>query len=141
MFLDKYGSKKILVYSLILNTDQQQPLQLLNSKSKMNVVDSNVNLNITTTTQNITASNNNSTRRGLLNLNHHKHLESGGGNTRRNNKLLTDDHRFTSLEHTLIDVLIAAHSKNFKPGIYSSLSDLVSMFGNIGKKDRQWCQG
>jgi len=54
-------------------------------------------------------------------------------------KGLADDHRFTSIEHTLIDVLIAAHSKTFKPGIYSSLSDLVHMFARIGKKDRGWC--
>lgn len=54
---------------------------------------------------------------------------------------LAEDHRFTSLEHTLIDVLIAAHAKVFKPSGFSSLSDLVRMFESIGKQDRGWCSG
>jgi hypothetical protein len=49
------------------------------------------------------------------------------------------DFRYTSLEHTLIDVLIAAHSKNFKPSLYSSLSDLVRNFHSIGRHDWNWC--
>ena len=54
---------------------------------------------------------------------------------------LPPEHRFTSLEHTLIDVLIAAHAKVFKPSPFSSLSELVKMFEHIGKKDRGWCKG
>lgn len=54
---------------------------------------------------------------------------------------LAEDHRFTTLEHTLIDVLIAAHAKVFKPSGFSSLSDLVRMFEGIGKSDRGWCAG
>lgn len=52
---------------------------------------------------------------------------------------LPEDHRFTSLEHTLIDVIVAAHAKVFKPSAYSSLSDLVRMFETIGKRSRGWC--
>ena len=52
---------------------------------------------------------------------------------------LTEDHRYTSLEHTLIDVIIAAHAKEFKPSGFSSLSDLVLTFESIGKRDRGWC--
>jgi hypothetical protein len=48
-------------------------------------------------------------------------------------------HRFSTLEHTLIDVLVAAHAKVFKPSAFSSLSDLVFMFESIGKKNRLWC--
>eukprot|EP01038_Epipyxis_sp_PR26KG_P011993 gene11993-16056_t len=50
-----------------------------------------------------------------------------------------EEYRFTSLEHTLIDVLIASHARIFKPSQFSSLSELVKMFEMIGKKDRGWC--
>jgi len=53
---------------------------------------------------------------------------------------LAEDHRFTTLEHTLIDVIVAAHAKIFKPSGFSSLSDLVKMFESIGKQSRGWCQ-
>ena len=52
---------------------------------------------------------------------------------------IPEDYRFTTLEHTLIDVLIAAHAKSFKAAMFSSLSDLVSIFANIGRKDLGWC--
>jgi len=52
---------------------------------------------------------------------------------------LAEDHRFTTLEHTLIDVIIAAHAQTFKPSSFSSLSDLVRMFEHIGKRERGWC--
>lgn len=54
-------------------------------------------------------------------------------------KDLPEDHRFTNLEHTLIDVLIAAHAKEFRPAVYSSLSDLVKMFSIIGRETWGWC--
>ena len=54
---------------------------------------------------------------------------------------LPGDHRFTTLEHALIDILIAAHAKNFKAAMFSSLSDLVATFKDIGRRDRGWCQG
>lgn len=57
-----------------------------------------------------------------------------------NNGSVASDHRFTTLENTLIDVLIAAHAQTFKPSAFSSLSELVMMFNRIGKKDRGWCQ-
>lgn len=53
---------------------------------------------------------------------------------------LPSEHRFTNLEHTLIDVLIAAHAKEFKGSGYSSLTELVNMFDYIGKHDRGWCK-
>lgn len=52
---------------------------------------------------------------------------------------LAEEHRFTTLEHTLIDVIIAAHARDFKPSPFSSLSDVVRMFEHIGKQDRGWC--
>ena len=42
------------------------------------------------------------------------------------------DHRYTSLEHTLIDVLIAAHAISFRAAAFSSLSELVWMFRSTG---------
>lgn len=59
--------------------------------------------------------------------------------TASNRSALAADHRYTSLEHTLIDVLIAAHAGTFKPSSFSSLSELVRMFDFVGKKDRGWC--
>ena len=53
---------------------------------------------------------------------------------------IPSDIRHTTLEHTLIDVLIAAHAKEFKPAIYSSLSDVVKIFKNIGRNEFGWCK-
>jgi hypothetical protein len=52
---------------------------------------------------------------------------------------LPADTRHTTLEHTLIDVLIAAHTKEFKPAIFSSLSDVVKLFHTIGRNEWKWC--
>lgn len=49
------------------------------------------------------------------------------------------EHRFTSLEHTLVDVVIAAHAKYFRGTPFSSLSDLVAIYNTIGKKWWAWC--
>lgn len=110
LFLDKYGPQKILVYSVIAGHDRQEAVRLNTYRPA-----------------NATGDTPGDRRRLLAG----KKGSAGGG--------LAEDHRFTSIEHTLIDVLIAAHSKTFKPGIYSSLSDLVHMFARIGKKDRGWC--
>ena len=42
-------------------------------------------------------------------------------------KPLAVDHRFTSLEHAAIDILIAAHAWDFRTSPFSSVSDLVKM--------------
>ena len=55
------------------------------------------------------------------------------------NETVPEDRRFTSLEHTLIDVLIAAHARHFKGAAMSSLTELVRIFSDIGRKDRGWC--
>ena len=52
---------------------------------------------------------------------------------------LPADTRHTSLEHTLVDVLIAAHAREFKPAMYSSLSDVVRLYSGIGRQDWGWC--
>jgi hypothetical protein len=49
------------------------------------------------------------------------------------------DFRYTSLEHTIIDVLVAAHAKKFKPSLYSSLSDLVAHFRDVSS-GWEWCE-
>ena len=49
------------------------------------------------------------------------------------------DFRYTSLEHTIIDVLVAAHAKKFKPSLYSSLSDLVGHFRDVSS-GWKWCE-
>ena len=60
--------------------------------------------------------------------------------TIQGNETLAEDHRYTTLQNTLIDVLIAAHAHHFKPASFSSLSELVSTFSHIGKRDRGWCK-
>lgn len=50
---------------------------------------------------------------------------------------LAPDHRFTTLEHAIIDVLIAAHAKAFRPGAFSSVSNLVRMFHSLHWQ--KWC--
>lgn len=47
--------------------------------------------------------------------------------------------RYTTLEHTVIDVFIAAHAKQFHPSGYSSSSDLVKIFSRIGRGKHNWC--
>lgn len=44
--------------------------------------------------------------------------------------------RFTSLFHTLVDVLITAFTYDFKPSFYSSMSDLVRTFNVTFVRDR-----
>lgn len=56
------------------------------------------------------------------------------------NATLAADHRYTTLEVALIDVIIAAHAKVFKASAFSSLSELVAMFHKIGRQSRGWCQ-
>lgn len=51
-----------------------------------------------------------------------------------------EDHRFTTLENAVLDVIIAAHAATFKATSFSSLSELVAMFSRIGKQDRGWCK-
>lgn len=100
LFLDKYGSNRILVYRNIVDQSQQHPIRYRHNGRHNQLMHSNSESNIT----------------------------------------LPDDHRYTSLQHTIIDILIAAHSRDFKPAMYSSLSDLVKLFSAIGKNDRHWCK-
>ena len=57
-----------------------------------------------------------------------KSLTSAGNTT---NTGLPSGHRFTSLKHTLFDILISANALVFKGSPYSSLSDVVNMFRRI----------
>ena len=173
-FLDKYGPKKIIVYSIIAAAEHQMPLRLSTTNThredtgeSVKITDITANNTNKITEVNVTTVNTTELsgdalgekdvrgrRRGRRSLteSHSKHLSTGGkrgkkslGNEEEKNfnkekNTLTEDHRFTSLEHTLVDVLIASHSQTFKPAMYSSLSDLVSMFGKIGKKDKGWCE-
>jgi hypothetical protein len=53
------------------------------------------------------------------------------------NNSLAVDHRFTSLEHAVVDIFIAAHARDFRPCPYSSVSDLVKMLNFLHRW--QWC--
>lgn len=157
LFLDKYGPKKIIFYSLIAGVEQQRPIGLRNTLDSS--LTGNYTLNDSDTSEfsgnssgsNIMGWNRNKMSndkigaghgRNKSEISHSKHLDATGSKRERGMKLihaLSEDHRFTSIEHTLIDVLIAAHSKTFKPAMYSSLSDLIHLFSRIGKQDRGWC--
>lgn len=128
LFLDKYGRQKILVYNEILSADKQKPMILRNDPNKIINGQGSVNINDNVNTV-ITSANN-----------IHTSSIKYGINKNRKHHNLTDDHRYTSTEHTLIDVIIAAHAKNFKPAMFSSLSDLVNMYQKIGRKEWGWCQ-
>jgi hypothetical protein len=125
----------ICIYMYIcLGIDQQKPITL-NTYRESNSTEGSNNNNRNNTR--ILKDNEN---RYLSETTHSKHLSGSSNFQSKKGKKLAADHRYTSIEHTLIDVLIAAHSKTFKPGAFSSLSDLVSMFSKIGKKERGWCQ-
>jgi len=120
VFLNKYGADKVLFYSLIPDAEQQPPLFI---------------------TRGSQYSHRRGRKRSRINSGSTLLGSSYGGsnNSSSNNYTLPEDHRFTGLEHTLIDVIIAAHAKVFKPSGFSSLSDLVARFESIGKQDRGWC--
>ena len=48
------------------------------------------------------------------------------------------ERRFSTLEHTMVDVLIAAHAKDFKNSPFSSMSDLVKWFKSLHRLE--WCR-
>lgn len=141
IFTKKYGSDKIIVYSEIAEAHEQPPLFVtagLHRGGKWAHPHSGTN--------------------GGGGSNGGSHGGSSGGSSAGGSgssallstsaattavaaiaPVLEEDHRFTTLEHTLIDVIIAAHAREFKPSGFSSLSDLVKTFENIGKRDRGWC--
>jgi hypothetical protein len=129
IFLDKYGPKKILVYSVIPSADQQKPFIFADNSISSDAIGGTV----------ADSSGGNQTSQGLRGRVLNDVSRSKRLDTSRNAKKLKEDHRYTSLEDALIDVLIAAHSKTFKPAMYSSMSDLVKLFSSIGKKDKGWC--
>ena len=76
----------------------------------------------------------------ICNYNHRLFDSVTGKNASlHNTDVITAPIRYTTLEHTLIDVLIAAHASKFHPSGFSSMSDLVQMFSRIGKEKYGWC--
>lgn len=65
------------------------------------------------------------------------HLDISGNSSA--NSTLAKDHRYVTLENTVVEVIIAAHAKVFKGSPYSSFSELIMLLGKIGRKDRGWC--
>lgn len=110
-FLRKFGRERVLVYSDIADEALQSPSLVMHSSSFPALHD----------------------HTSLSQQQQQQRMQ------RRQQHQLVEEHRFTPLEHTLIDVIIAAHAKEFKPSPFSSLSELVHMFEQIGKRDRGWC--
>jgi hypothetical protein len=48
--------------------------------------------------------------------------------TNGNASALSEEFRFTTLKHTVIDIIIAAHAPTFKGSPFSSASELVNMY-------------
>jgi hypothetical protein len=114
--LEKYGSSKILVYSRM-----NQPFSV-NSNNTSAVITSTAINTVATTATATTADTNNA-------------------NTATTNISFPEERRYTTLEHTLIDTLIAAHVpyRDFKGAPYSSLSELVSRLSHLGRQQLMWC--
>jgi len=56
------------------------------------------------------------------------------------NSVLPIDYRYTTIEHALMDVLIASHAKNFHPAGYSSMSDFTKIMRIMHRWDYCDCQ-
>jgi len=54
--------------------------------------------------------------------------------------VLPIDYRYTTIEHTLMDVLIASHAKYFHPAGYSSMSDFTKTMRTMHRWDYCDCQ-
>lgn len=63
--------------------------------------------------------------------------ETGTNSTNTVPIKLAVDHRFTTLEHALVDILIAAHARDFRPALFSSVSELVRTMNFIHRW--KWC--
>jgi hypothetical protein len=113
-FVSKYGPHKILFFEPILDLHNELPLYV---RGRHDLRHRHPSSNITTPT----------TPTNTLTPTAPIPVE------------MAEDHRHTTLEHALIDVLIAAHTREFKPSPFSSLSELVTMLGHIGKNNRGWC--
>lgn len=101
-FLNHFGPKRILVYSLMNESSNRLPLRV---ESRKDIPEASPS-------------------------------QSYVGGNKLN---LPEEHRYTTLDNAVLDIIIAAHAKEFKPSIFSSMSELVNMMGSIGKKDRGWC--
>ena len=56
------------------------------------------------------------------------------------NSVLPIDYRYTTIEHALMDVLIASHAKNFHPAGYSSMSDFTKIMRIMHRWDYCDCE-
>ena len=157
-FIEKYGAHKIIVYTLMASIDEQKPfgtsrhVRVLTSKEKKKELDvivskemkSNLasSLIMNSSESNIINDNTNNSINIINTINSTINTSTNAINKTEPSSAprLREDHRYSSLEHTLIDVLIAAHSKKFKPSTFSSISDLVNIFGKIGKNERGFCR-
>lgn len=140
IFTKKYGSDKIIVYSEIAEAHEQPPLFVTAGlhRGRHHVSNSvSSHHNGTQAPSSGTSNGGGGGTAGIGGIG--SVISSNSGSASVSAPVLEEDHRFTTLEHTLIDVIIAAHAREFKPSGFSSLSDLVKTFENIGKKDRGWC--
>lgn len=109
IFLDKYGNEKLLVYR--------------NMSIERSVIDTAA-IPVVTTDE--------TGRPGVIQkvlLDENASLAIGVN--------LPSEFRFTSIEHTLVDVLLAAHGKEFRGSAFSSLTELVIFFRSNYRQS--WC--
>ena len=145
-FINQFGASKILTYHTIpgladqvkVSEYKRDPTLISNpeygKKEHYGKSNNNNNNNNNNNSSSSSSSSSSSTTTGSTNSDmKHISVQLAIGS------VLPEAHRFTTLEHTLIDVLIAAHSREFKPAFFSSLSELVRTYSWIGKKKWGWC--
>lgn len=120
-FVTRYGSKKVLFYEKISTSSldhQRRHQQLVSTFTG----------NSTTTTVTSAA------------------IKEVKNNSMNNSLSLADmtmpeSYRYTTLEHTVIDMFIAAHASHYKGTPYSSMSELIATLSYVGIREKNWCPG
>jgi hypothetical protein len=158
-FRNHYGPKKILIYSWINTTENSLPLHLSEKEDYQQLYDTITEMNrsayeliqheqlqrqeqhqLFLQNQTLLIGNNtnsNDTQSSTTTISTSSSPLPSSSITKKVE--LPIDHRYTTLENTVIDIIIAAHAKVFRPTLFSSLSELVDNFNEVGKKQRGWC--
>ena len=127
-FLSKYGSSKILIYQNIsmMNVEQENSLDSRSpTSSGGHIRNETKHLKPKDHVPNGAEHADNKTRN--LRVTPYRMLKAVKHTHTKSSNLHAPILRFTTLEHTLIDVLIAARAESFQPDLLSSLSDLTTI--------------
>jgi hypothetical protein len=122
LFLNKYGLNKIFVYKNISLNEQENKINSIfyNNNNQLKTIKPKTFVNPNKKLKNLQ----NTTI--ILSHNNSAYLNVSANSTITiiTTKKLALDHRFTTLEHALIDILIAAHAKDFRISAFSSVKTM-----------------